>query len=52
MNNHHDSFLDALPAGWSSDRFKDVVALRTAALELAGIGEHSPGDAADTPRAR
>jgi type I restriction enzyme S subunit len=28
MSNHHDSFLDALPGGWTFDRLKDVVALR------------------------
>ena len=28
MSNHHDSFLDNLPGGWTFDRLKDVVALR------------------------
>ena len=28
MSGQYDSFLDALPNGWTFDRLKDVVALR------------------------
>jgi len=28
MSGQHDSFLDTLPSGWTSDRLKDVVTLR------------------------
>jgi type I restriction enzyme S subunit len=39
MSNHRDSFLDALPCGWTSDRLKDVVALRNDKTDEASAEE-------------
>jgi type I restriction enzyme S subunit len=39
MSNHHDSFLDALPDGWTFDRLKDVVVLRNEKCEAASSDE-------------
>jgi len=39
MNVQHDSFLDALPMGWTFDRLKDVVLLRNEKSDLASADE-------------
>lgn len=39
MSNQHDSFLDALPVGWSFDRLKDVVSLRNQKTDEASADE-------------
>lgn len=39
MSNHHDSFLDTLPGGWTFDRLKDVVALRNEKTDEASADE-------------
>ena len=39
MNVQCDSFLDALPMGWTFDRLKDVVSLRNEKTHLASAGE-------------
>ena len=39
MSNEHDSFLDALPTGWTFDRLKDVVALRNGKTDHASAEE-------------
>lgn len=39
MNIQHDGFLDALPAGWTVDRIKDVVALRNEKTDEASADE-------------
>ena len=39
MSNHHDSFLDNLPGGWTFDRLKDVVALRNEKTDEATADE-------------
>ncbi len=39
MNASHDSFLNSLPAGWKSDRFKDVVSLRNERTDEASAEE-------------
>ncbi len=39
MNKQHDSFLDALPSGWTFDRLKDVVALRNEKTDEANADE-------------
>jgi type I restriction enzyme S subunit len=39
MSNYHDSFLDALPDGWTFDRLKDVVALRNEKCDEASADE-------------
>ena len=39
MSSLHDSFLDDLPAGWTFDRFKDVVSLRNEKTDEASAEE-------------
>ena len=39
MSSLHDSFLDALPAGWKFDRLKDVVSLRNEKTDEASADE-------------
>lgn len=38
-DNQHDSFLDALPRGWTFDRLKDVVSLRNQKTDEASPDE-------------
>lgn len=39
MSKQHDSFVDALPNGWTFDRLKDVVALRNEKTDEASADE-------------
>src|SRR6266404_5211276 len=39
MRSEHDSFLDALPHGWTFDRLKDVVSLRNQKTAEATVEE-------------
>ena len=39
MSSNHDRFLDTLPAGWTFDRLKDVVALRNEKTDEASADE-------------
>jgi type I restriction enzyme S subunit len=40
MNNQNDSFIDALPVGWTFDRLKDVVSLRNQKTDEASADEN------------